>query len=299
MLTFRMIAILTLALLLAGNAVSLGSAGASYAKRTAAVAREQTGSTEIKVLAEGAHSNIQDSFVAIVRDAETYAALRKLDSTLPDLSEDFFKTDAVVAAFLGERRTGGYSVEITRTADTIHVAEKRPGKGLMLIQMITSPFKVVTIAGGASSALSLTVDDTWQERLFPFNISSGQFKTTGGIAGAMRSFKLEGSLGIMVESSNLVTLLFSVRGTDPAKKRALVDSATGVVTNAGQVIINRLSAGTLVDRPNSGLTATGQLTNSDSEVLLILVSQPSMIADGYRGTGTLSASMVQAKPRMR
>src|SRR5437667_9826276 len=40
---------------------------------------------EIKVLAEGFHSSINDAFIAVVRDGETYAALEKLAGSLPKL----------------------------------------------------------------------------------------------------------------------------------------------------------------------------------------------------------------------
>src|SRR5919205_4526262 len=85
-------------------------------------------SGEINVIAQGYHSSITDPFVAVVRDEATYAELTKLDSNLPKLNVDL-KTNVVIAAFLGQRNTGGYSVEITRTANgEIQVAEKAPGK---------------------------------------------------------------------------------------------------------------------------------------------------------------------------
>jgi hypothetical protein len=117
----------------------------------------------IKVLAEGFHSKITKPFVAVVRDTETYAALRKLDGNLPKLDADFFEENVVVAAFLGERHTGGYSVEITPNAIEINVLEKKPGKGVMVPQMITSPFKIVSLHGATNAAvrLNLFVDETW------------------------------------------------------------------------------------------------------------------------------------------
>src|ERR1700682_3518686 len=77
-------------------------------KQAQAIEKEQPKPGEMKVLAEGYHSAIINSFVAVVRDAEAYAALVKLDGNLRKLDEDFFKSNAVIAAFLGERKTGGY-----------------------------------------------------------------------------------------------------------------------------------------------------------------------------------------------
>src|SRR5712692_7071017 len=56
-------------------------------------------SVELRVLAEGFHSSIIHPFVAVVRDAQTYAALVKLDGNLPKLDADFFKTNTVIAAY--------------------------------------------------------------------------------------------------------------------------------------------------------------------------------------------------------
>src|SRR6266852_2348562 len=46
---------------------------------------------DIKVLAEGFHSKITKPFIAVMRDAETYAVLTGLDENLPKLDADFFK----------------------------------------------------------------------------------------------------------------------------------------------------------------------------------------------------------------
>lgn len=258
----------------------------------------QPESGEIKVLAEGSNSNIHESFVAVVRDAETYAALRKLDGMLPDLKADFFQANAVVAAFLGERRTGGFGVEIARNANTISVSERKPGKNMMVPQMITAPFKMVSVPGGARGPLSLTVDQAWQQRLFPFTISSGQFKMSGGIAGITREYKLAGELRTMVEGDSLLTVVFAINGSDPARKRSLMDAATGLVTKDGQVKIDKMSAGSLIDTPHGGLKVTGQLSNSDSKLVLSLMSM-SMIPDGFGGIGELVATMSSAAPRPR
>ena len=82
--------------------------------KTANLPRTQTyRPDDLKVLAEGSHSKINDPFVAVVRDTDTYAALSRLDENLPRLDADFFTEHVVIAAFLGQRNTGGYGVEIT------------------------------------------------------------------------------------------------------------------------------------------------------------------------------------------
>src|SRR5262245_50223555 len=97
-------------------------------------------STTLKVLAEGQTSSIKAPFVAVIRDDETYAKLRKMEPSLPKLEPDFFQLSTVVAAFLGTRNTGGYTVEIIRSpGGHIRVSEKAPPKDAMTVQMLTSP----------------------------------------------------------------------------------------------------------------------------------------------------------------
>src|SRR5437870_1507100 len=101
------------------------------------VEKPSTDSQPLKVLGEGFHSSITEPFVAVVRDSETYAALRRHDANLPNIDAEFFRSNVVIAAFLGERNTGGYGVEINReTNGDIRITEKTPGKGVMVPQMI-------------------------------------------------------------------------------------------------------------------------------------------------------------------
>src|SRR5712691_7781134 len=111
--------------------------------------------TDLKILAQGIQSRIQRAFVAVVRDAQTYGELRKAEPQLPKLDEEFFESNVAVAAFLGERNTGGYSVEITRESDRILVTEKKPGKSAMVAQMITSPFELVSVPASGPSPIAV------------------------------------------------------------------------------------------------------------------------------------------------
>src|SRR6266850_1670741 len=110
------------------------------ASKPVVIEKDKPSSGQMKVLAEGFHSPVTHPFVAVVREPRTYQELRKLDGSLPKLDKDFFETSTVVAAFLGERNTGGYAIEFTHeVSGEIHIAEKKPGQGMMVTQMITSP----------------------------------------------------------------------------------------------------------------------------------------------------------------
>src|SRR5258708_22576876 len=149
--------------------LSIGSASESHVKQNRATSKTETRMTdnpsEPKVLAEGFHSSITRAFVGVVRDVETYEALVKLDGNLPKLDEEFFKTNIVVAAFLGERNTGGYGVEINRFEDgRIYVVERVPTKGVMVTQMITSPYTIVYLSVVGASPLRLSIGDAWWQK---------------------------------------------------------------------------------------------------------------------------------------
>jgi hypothetical protein len=102
----------------------------------------------------------------------------------------------------------------------------------------------------------------------------------------------------MIEGRSLVTFVFAVRGSDPAKKRLLIESATGTVIKDGQITIGKMSAGSLIDTPNSGLKATGQISDPYSRVVLNMVSLPLMFTDGYGGMGTLTATATATTARL-
>src|SRR5436190_936966 len=110
---------------------------------------------EMKVLTQGSQSSVQEPFVAVCRDDETYQALKKIDRALPKLDKGFFPSHVVLAAYLGMRNTGGYNVEITRKGNPninspspdrtrFEVNEVVPPKDVMVTQVITAPFMIVS-----------------------------------------------------------------------------------------------------------------------------------------------------------
>lgn len=259
---------------------------------TPLVEPERPSPVELKVLAEGSHSSITNPFIAVVRDAETYSALVKLDGNLPKLDEEFFKLNVVVAAFLGDRNTGGYAVEISREANgVIQACEKKPAKDMMVTQMITSPFKVVSLSARGTSPLRLALDGAWWQEMRAYRITSGRFTMSGGFAGATKQFDLEGQVRVMHQNS-FVTLAFELFSHELNENRSLVGFETGVIRSRGEIVLYKMSADSLVNPPNSGLKATGAFSEADNKLSLSFVSLPSMIADGYSGMGNFEAAIV-------
>jgi hypothetical protein len=258
--------------------------------------KEQAKPGELKVLAEGYHSAITDSFVAVVRDAATYAALVKLDGNLPNLDEEFFKSNAVIAAFLGQRNTGGYSVDLVREGPGgFRVVEKKPGKGMMVSQVITSPFKLVSLSLGVASPIGLVLDGAWN-RQQKYHVTNGIFIMSGGISGRSERFGLEGQVLVMREG-RLATFNFLLKNAVETNEHVLVEFATGIVDDNGAITVPKLSALSLVSPPNSGLQARGRFLDNDSRLLFGLTSLPSMIADGYSGAGSIEALIVGSTPK--
>jgi hypothetical protein len=247
---------------------------------------------DIKVLAEGFHSKITKPFVAVVRDTETYAALTRLDENLPKLDADFFNQSVLVAAFLGERNTGGYSVEIRANTIEISVLEKKPGKGVMVPQMITSPFRIVALAGATNAAVRLNLfeDDAWRPAIRFYQVTSGRFRMSGGFAGTSEEFGLQGPIGVM-RAGSLATFWFRIVGSETKKRRLLMECSTGLIDRDGNVKINRMSADSLVNPPNSGLAGTVTFSEAGRKFALIMISRPSLVADGYSGQGMIEAEL--------
>src|SRR5215510_6828432 len=132
MFSCKLIAIVLFVSSVFGGGISSGCATRSDAVRVGVTENTDDSLADPKVLGEGSISPVKRQFVAIVRDAETYAALKSMATDLPALTSEFFQTNWVVAAFLGERNTAGYSVSISLDPNgQIRVLEKAPRKDAM------------------------------------------------------------------------------------------------------------------------------------------------------------------------
>jgi hypothetical protein len=114
--------------------------------------------SQIKVLAEDQRAGVAELFVAVAYNADTYRAIRGLSSVLPEVNADVFKSRAVVAVFLGQRPTAGYGVRIDEVTDGLRISETRPAPGKMVAQVLSSPFKVVSIPVTNSKPLNIQLE---------------------------------------------------------------------------------------------------------------------------------------------
>ena len=260
-------------------------------QKTIPIENENETSGTLKVIAQGFHSSITDPFVAVVRDEATYAELAKLDPNLPKFNIDL-KTNIVIAAFLGQRNTGGFSVEVVQGAKgEIRISEKAPGKDVMVPQMITAPFKIVSIPIGGTAPVSISAGETFRPTAQLYRIDKGSFTISGGFAGRSETYSLAGKLQV-TRLGNLVTVGFAVVSTGTSRERSLRDMATGVMTD-NSLAISRMSRGSLVDAPAGDLRVSGRFGETN-KLVLDFDTGAITVPDGYQGKGTIEAEMVAA-----
>jgi hypothetical protein len=281
---------------------------ASGAGRVTLGGKEATVSDAVNLVAEGQYSTVSEPFVAVVRDAGTYAALRGVLGELPKLSADFFKTNAIVAAFLGTGRTDESAVMVTRAAGgAVHIFEASRSGGASPPRVPTSPFRVVSVQKNDRTVLELELDEVGMKAMRWCRVSEGEFASRGGIAGRTETFQLKGDVGVD-RLSTLITFAFDLESAGSARSlaapafeelderdigepRRLRSVATGVTDSSGDFRVPQLEAGGLVSWPNGGLRAMGRLTDS-SRLSLSFVPLPSNVSEAFEGRGKLEAVAV-------
>ncbi len=242
-------------------------------------------SEDIKVLAEGAHSKIEQPFVFVARSNETYAQLQNLAENLPPVLEIDFSTTAVVAAFTGTKNTGGYSVSIKSSAGKVSIDTINPPKDAMVTQVITAPFKVALVPLEENNSINLELSASWKSAMQTYRITSGTFEYSGGIAGARKEFGVEGTIGVLSFGDN-TTLVFNLTGKGAEKTRKLSEVTSGLMKD-GKIDLAGLNAGSFSENPKPPLKVSGIIANNK----LSLVFEPLLnrIADGFQTRGKIEA----------
>ena len=256
-------------------------------------------SGEIRELAVGGYSSVTEPFIIVARDRETYSRLRLLHDNLRELDAGFFKSNAVVAAYLGQRPSGGYGVQITAGGATggLRVAEKSPPKNAITTMALTYAFRVVSVAIDEEMPLTLKLDVTWQEATRPYKVSAGEFTRMGGFTGRRQHSTLAGEIRIM-RHAELATAFFALEGTNEDGKVGLQDVATGAVTPEGRLTLARLDPGSFAPPPRYPLRARGQFADNEAKLSLTFEVMETKVNDGYGGRGKLEATAT-APPKKR
>jgi hypothetical protein len=105
---------------------------------------------EMTTIARGPMSAITDARQVVVRSSAEWEALWKEHGVTQPLPVVNFSKEIVAAVFLGSRPTGGFNVEILSTrlegdALIVEYGERRPGRGDIVSQVLTSPFHIVRL----------------------------------------------------------------------------------------------------------------------------------------------------------
>ena len=242
--------------------------------------------TDFKTLSQGNQSKVDKPFVFIARDAVTYAELQNLVEGLPTTAEIDFSTNAVIAGFAGAKPTGGFLVDIQNDQNKIAVNIRKPGKGMIVTQMITSPFKVVLVPISESIAVPTTLSTEFTAKSDTYKVSKGDFSFSGGFAGRQKKFTADGTIQVLT-FGDLATFTFDLCGKGTDAKRKLAETASGILKD-GKISLARLDAGSFSDNPHPPFLVAGTLINA--KLTLIFEPLPTNIADGYQGQGNLEAN---------
>jgi len=243
---------------------------------------------EMQQLSAGNRSTIAESFILVARDLDTYSLLRGTVPNLPDQAAEFFDSHTVVAVFLGQRPSGGYEIDVTIETDgKIRIKELKPPAGAMHKMTLSAPHKIVAIPTVRTTPLSLSFDETWQQRLRSYNIISGEAVVSKG-AGTKRNFKLNGSIQ-MLRTGDLVTFVFDVNTL------RLLDIASGKLDPANRLTLNRVDVFDF-DGPSANLcSGVGEFANSERDLNLKFEPMRST-PDGPRTVASIKATSPPTKP---
>jgi hypothetical protein len=246
-------------------------------------------SNDIKVLAEGAYSKVEQPFVFTARSNETYAQLQNFVENLPPVLEIDFSKNAVVAAFAGMKNSGGYSVSIKSSAGKISIDTVNPPKDAMVTQVITAPFKVALIPLNENGSINLELPASWKNAMQTYRITSGAFEYSGGFAGVRKEFGAEGIISVLSFGDN-ATLVFNLTGKGTEKTRKLSEAASGLIKD-GKIDLAGLDVGSFSENPKPPLKVSGTIANN--KLSLVFEPLPSRISDGFQARGKIEAVKVR------
>lgn len=248
---------------------------------------------EYKVIAEGNSIDVEQPFIFVARDAETYSALQKLVFNLPRQDKSFFESNAIVAAFLGTKPTAGYSVQFKKGA-TIEIKAIEPPKGSLTADVITSPYKVVAVPvindETTLQNLVLNTDNLWGCAWQSYKVTNGEMVQTGGFVPSEKHIPIEGTLSIL-RQGDFVTMRINLSSSLKGFSGRMNDLASGIVDKDGNVKFTYLDPCTLIQTPRPMLVTTGKFERDNLK--LNFESGPTIVNDGFDTKGKLEATKVK------
>lgn len=247
----------------------------------------------VKIIAEGVYESLEAPFVFVARSSETYTQLQKIVAQkLPPASEIDFTKSAIVAAFAGTKNTGGYSVSVKKTGDKITIEVVEPPKDAMTTDALTTPFAVSLVPIEQAETLPIEVSENWKNSMQTFKVVRGEFESSGGIAGRLKKFNAEGTIGVL-SFGDYATLFFNLSGKGAAEdssKMRLTEAASGAIKN-GKIELARLDAGSFSSGPKPPLKVSGRL--SSDKISLMFEPLPAVAADGFQVGGKIEGVKIK------
>lgn len=244
---------------------------------------------DVKTLAEGANSEIEQPFLFVARSAETYRQLQGAVKDLPSASGVNFDKQAIVAAFAGTRNSGGYSVEIKQSGEKVSVSVVNPPPDAMTAQALTTPYQIAAVSIEAEQSLNVEIAKDWKDAAQTFNLSSGEFESSGGIAGSRKKFAAQGTIQ-MWQFGDFATFAFNLSGVNADSNLRLTETASGTV-KGGKINLAHLDAGSFSEGPKSPLKVSGTILSG--KLSLNFEPLPAKVADGFQVSGKLEATSIK------
>lgn len=242
---------------------------------------------DTKIIGENSNIQVLEPFIFAARSAETYKLLQEKIENLPPASEIDFTKQAVIAAFGGEQRSGGYSVSISQKGDKFSIKLDKPAPDAITTDALTYPFQIVIVAVEEEKSLMLETSESWKTSSENYKISGAKFDYSGGFAGRQRSIKPSGTISVW-RFEDLVTFAFNITGTD---NKTLNSIATGKITD-NKAHFARFEAGEFYELPHPPMIADAVFKNNRISVSLESGKRDHTVNDGFSGSGKLEAVKV-------
>ena len=240
---------------------------------------------EIKIIAEGVFGKVEQPFLFVARSAASFKQIQNLVENMPTVGDIDFDKTAVVAAFGGEKRTGGYSVAIEKSGEKILIRLNEPPPDAITTDALTYPFQLALVSVEDGAPLNLQISDNWTKAAQTYRVSSGEIAYSGGITGKGKSYGVEGTVSVLT-INDLATFMFNLTGKGADKSKKLVETVSGTINN-GKVDLNRLDVGDFSENPKPPVRISGTLANG--KLSLNLSPLPTNIADGFMAEGKIEA----------
>ena len=249
---------------------------------------DSTTNVEMKTISEGSFGKIEEPFIFVARTEANYKVLQNMLENMPAADTIDFKNSAVIAAFAGEKNTGGYSVAINGADGKFTIKVNSPPPDAIVTEALTMPYKVVIAPINKEDRnIILDLSDNWTKTAENFKVTGSKIEFSGGIAGRIENFKPEGSIKIY-KSGEFVTLFFDLQGKTAGKKYQTTDVVSGKITG-GNMNLPNFEATNLIERPHPPFVVSGTISGEKLSLELKKSDADFNVSDGFQGSGKIEA----------